>query len=203
MCHSPLLSPFCRFSYCEVLSSNISALEKNKKKRLCAIITSVVLIFTCCHVFQLSQWETAWLQQRVTVANTLLSVQSVSLCINYAFPKKISFCTSWMNVNGRPGPFVLSCFFFWTILVSVGGGHEVDCEGRLLCSPWHFVLMLVKNKHNGDTAGSYHITIVSFNKHFLKLYIFIMQGSSLVDIETHSVWVWRLSRHCMMWNEHF
>ena len=47
--------------------------------------------------------------------------------------------------------------------------------------------MLVKNKHNGDTAGSYHITIVSFNKHFLKLYIFIMQGSSLLDIEMHSV----------------
>lgn len=46
--------------------------------------------------------------------------------------------------------------------------------------------MLVKNKHNSDTAGSHHITIVSFNKHFLKLYIFIMQGSSLVDIETHS-----------------
>lgn len=47
--------------------------------------------------------------------------------------------------------------------------------------------MLVKNKQNSDTAGSYHITIVSFNKHFLKLYIFIMQGSLLVDIETHSV----------------
>lgn len=49
--------------------------------------------------------------------------------------------------------------------------------------------MLVKNKHNSDTAGSYHITIVSFNKHFFKLYIFIMQGSALVEIETHSVWV--------------
>lgn len=49
--------------------------------------------------------------------------------------------------------------------------------------------MLVKNKLNSDTAGSYHITIVSFNKHFFKLYIFIMQGSALVEIETHSVWV--------------
>lgn len=48
--------------------------------------------------------------------------------------------------------------------------------------------MLVKNKHNSDTAGSYHITIVSFNKHFLKLYIFIMQGSSLVDVEANCVW---------------
>lgn len=54
---------------------------------------------------------------------------------------------------------------------------EEDCEGRPFCSPWHFVLMLVKNKNENDTAGSYHITIVSFNKHFLKLYIFIMQGS--------------------------
>lgn len=53
--------------------------------------------------------------------------------------------------------------------------------------------MLVKNKHKSDTAGSYHITIVSFNKHFFKLYIFIMQGSSLVELETHSVWVLRLS----------
>lgn len=42
--------------------------------------------------------------------------------------------------------------------------------------------MLVKNKHKSDTAGSYHITIVSFNKHFFKLYIFIMQGSSFVDV---------------------
>lgn len=42
---------------------------------------------------------------------------------------------------------------------------------------------------NSDTAGSNHITIVSFNKHFFKLYIFIMQGSSLLDIETKSLWV--------------
>lgn len=43
------------------------------------------------------------------------------------------------------------------------------------------------DRTNSDTAGSYHITIVSFNKHFFKLYIFILQGSSLVDMETHSV----------------
>lgn len=38
--------------------------------------------------------------------------------------------------------------------------------------PQHLVLLLSKNK-NSDTAESYHITIVSFNKHFFKtLYIY-------------------------------
>lgn len=47
-----------------------------------------------------------------------------------------------------------------------------------------FGINAVKNEHKSDTAGRYHITIVSFIKHFLELYIFIIQGSSLVEIET-------------------
>lgn len=93
-----------------------------------------------------------------------------------------------MNVNGRPGPFIFLCFVLdnpsqcWrTVNGTVKDDH--------FALPKHFVLMLVKNKRNSDTAGSFHITIVSFNKHFLKLYIFIMQGSLLVDVETHGVWV--------------
>ena len=70
--------------------------------------------------------------------------------------------------------------------------------------PKHFVLMLVKSTHDSDTAGSYHITIVSFNKHFLKLYIFIMQGSLLVvDIETQCVGLMPFLCHCMTCNKHF
>lgn len=49
--------------------------------------------------------------------------------------------------------------------------------------------MLVKNKQKKrDTAGSYHITIVSFNKHFFN-FIYLYCKVALVEIETHSVCV--------------
>lgn len=51
-------------------------------------------------------------------------------------------------------------FIFLTILFSVDGGLEVDCEG-------YFVLIADPEQTQGGTDGEDHITLVSFNKHFL------------------------------------
>lgn len=65
-----------------------------------------------------------------------------------------------------------------------------------LCQLWRMFLGLWRSltfcidagrEQTATTAGSYHITIVSFNKHFFKLYIFIMQCSSSIDIKTKCV----------------
>lgn len=102
VCHTPP-HPSCKSSYCEVLLSDIVALEGYVQLLL------VILIFTCCLVLQsvaavCSQWPT----RSSLVCN-------VSFCINYAFSKNVYlFVHVERMLTGDQIPF----FFF------LGGGQS-------------------------------------------------------------------------------
>lgn len=80
-------------------------------QRLCAIITRLVLIFTCCFVLQLQSVRNC-LVAAVCYSGQYSPLRFISLLFVLTMPPRPQknnnlFVQPWMNVNGRPGPF---CF---------------------------------------------------------------------------------------------